>query len=128
MALNLSLNALYAEEFTYAFFLESSVTEADLGKAVTIDTSAAMTMKLTGDNEVIMGRLDTFEDRGDFKIGTVTLKGGFSFPFTGTAPALGEGLVGSATAGVTKSSGAAAAAGQPIVFKVLTDTVEVVLG
>ena len=59
---------------------------------------------------------------------SVTLKGGFSFPFTGTAPALGEGLVGSATAGVTKSSGAAAAAGQPIVFKVLTDTVEVVLG
>lgn len=123
--LNLTLKNLHVEETAFAFYLESSITEDDIGKAVTIDTSAEMTMKLAGNDEVVLGFLDTFEDRGDFKIGAVQQKGGFALPYTGTAPSLGHGIVGSATAGVVKTTGAAATAGQPRVFKVNTAKSEV---
>lgn len=127
---NLTLKSLHVENFAFAFFLAASTTEDDIGKAVTIDDSAEMTMKLAEDGDVVMGRLDTFEDRGDFKIGAVQLKGGFSFPYTGTAPSVGHGIVGDAVAGTVKGTTAAATAGQPIVFKVNTASteVEVVLG
>lgn len=127
---NLTLKNLHVENFAFAFYLEASVTENDIGKAVTVDTSAEITMKLAGDGDVIMGFLDTFEDRGDFKIGAVQLKGGFAFPYTGDVPTIGQGIVGSATAGVVKTTGAPAAAGQPIIFRVNTSAseVEVVLG
>ena len=127
---NLTLKNLHVENFAFAFYLETSVTEDDIGKAVTADTSANMTMKLAGDGDVVMGFLDTFEDRGDFKIGAVQLKGGFAFKYEGTAPTLGNGIVGSATAGLVKDTGAAATAGQPIIFNVDTakSEVEVVLG
>jgi len=127
---NLTLKNIHVENFAFAFYLEASITEDDIGKAVTQDTSAEMTMKLAGDDEVVMGFLDTFEDRGDFKIGAVQQKGGFAFPYEGTLPVLGEGIVGSATAGLVKSTGAAATAGQPRIYVVDTANakVEVTLG
>lgn len=123
--INLTLKNLHVEEFAFAFYLEASITEDDLGKAVTVDDSAEMTVKLAGDGDVILGRLDTFEDRGDFKIGAIQLKGGTAFTYTGTAPSVGHGLVGDAVAGTVKTTAAAAAAGQPIVFKVDTAKTEV---
>lgn len=122
--INLTLKNLHVENFAFAFYLEDSTTESDIGKAVTQDTTAEMTMKLVGDGDVILGFLDTFEDRGDFKIGAVQGKGGFALPYEGTVPALGDGVVGS-TAGVVKTTGAAATAGQPRVFKVDTANSEV---
>lgn len=129
--LNLTLKNIHVEDFAFAFYLNSAITSADIGKAVTQDTSAAMTMKLAGDGDVILGMLDTFEDRGDFKTGAVQLKGGFALPYTGTAPDIGDGVVGSAaTAGAVVGTAAAATAGQPRVFQVNTDAgeVEVTLG
>ena len=77
-------------------------------------------MKLAGDGDRVIGHLSTVEDRtvDGVLVGAVDLKGSYSMYYTGTAPAIGEGVVGSATAGVLKTSGAEAAAGQPIVLYV----------
>jgi hypothetical protein len=51
-----------------------AVTQDDLGKALTLDTTAPNTMKLAGDGDPVHGRLETYEDRsqqGAGKVGTV---------------------------------------------------------
>lgn len=58
------------------FTLASGITTADIGKAVTQDTSGDATMKLAGDGEPILGVLYTVEDRvneGQL-VGTVKLE------------------------------------------------------
>lgn len=125
---NISFKNIHVEEFSFAFYLEASTLETDIGKAVTIDDSAPRTVKLAGAGDRVIGHLSTVEDRTveGVLVGAVDLKGSYSMAYTGTAPAIGEGVVGSATAGVLATSGAAAAAGQPIVLYVDTvnETVE----
>lgn len=43
--------------------ISGSVTQADVGKALTQDTTAPNTYKLAGDNDVIFGRLELLEAR-----------------------------------------------------------------
>jgi len=119
---NITFRNIHVEEFSFSFFLEASIVADDIGKAVTIDDSAARTVKLAGDDDRVVGHLSTVEDRTveGVLVGAVDFKGGYSLPYTGAAPAIGEGVVGSATAGSVKSSGAAAVAGQPIVLFVDT--------
>lgn len=71
--------------------LASGITAADLGKALTQDTSANNTMKLAGDGDPIDAVLLTLEDRTveGSKIGTVT------FRFATTLP-IKSGLSGAA--------------------------------
>lgn len=45
--------------------LAAGITRADEGKALTQDTSAPNTYKLAGDNDLIYGRLEIFEDRAN---------------------------------------------------------------
>jgi len=92
------------EPFKFTYYVSGSVTADDVGKAVALDTTAANTVKLAGDNDIIFGRLETFEDRAvlGVKVGTVARKFKDIVPYTGTAPTIGQSVTGSATAGVVK--------------------------
>lgn len=94
------------DDFLFTYNITGTVTTDDVGKAVTIDTTAASAMKLTGDNDLIMGRLETYEDRSltlGVKVGTVARK------FKSRLPAalshgivVGNAVSGSAVAGQVK--------------------------
>ena len=119
---NVTFQNIHVEEFSLTWYLEASIDEDDIGKGVTIDATAARTVKLAGDGDRVIGHLSTVEDRTveGVLVGAVDLKGAFKMAYTGTAPVVGYGVQGSATAGVLKTSGAAAAAGEPIVVYVDT--------
>ena len=89
------------EDFTFTYYLPSTMTAADVGKALTLDTSKTNAMKLAGAGDVIHGRLETFEDRTQegIKVGAVSRKFRSKLPTTG-AVAIGDNLIGSATPGV----------------------------
>jgi hypothetical protein len=71
------------DDFTFTYNISGAVTQANLGAALTIDTTAASTMKLAGDGAPIHGRLQSYEDRsqqGAGKTGTVQRKFKERFP------------------------------------------------
>lgn len=78
----ISLRGIHVEDFHFPFYLASGITKADEGKAVTLDTTAANTVKLAGDGDPILGRLEVVEVRvGEgVNVGTVALKGGLKLP------------------------------------------------
>lgn len=88
-------------DFMFTYNLAASLTIADVGKAVTLDTSAANTVKLAANADKIFGRLETFEDRISLgiKVGTVSRKFKDKLPKTAAAIAVGDSVTGSATAG-----------------------------
>lgn len=91
------------------FYLESSITAADKGKPVALDATANNTVKLAGDGDAILGKLETYEDRVQegVKTGAVTIMGGVRFTYvTGDAVAVGESIVG-APAGEVKRTATA---------------------
>jgi hypothetical protein len=96
-------------DFQFTYNVSGSVTAADLGKAVAFDTTATNTIKLAGDGDVVIGRLEAFEDRTQegIKVGTVARKIRGKFPvktgLTGfNAVAVGDTVVG-AGAGEVKA-------------------------
>lgn len=91
-------------DFMFTYLVSGTVTAADVGKAVALDTTVANTVKLAGDNDIIFGRLEAYEDRTvlGIKVGTVSRKFKDLVPYTGTAPTPGQSVTGSATAGVVK--------------------------
>lgn len=101
-------NGIHIEESAFPWYLNDSVVQADLGKAMSLDTSANCTATLSIDGEPILGPLLTFEDRVQegTKVGTIEHQGGFKFYYTG-AMAVGDSVVGSATAGSVKAAAAA---------------------
>jgi hypothetical protein len=127
-----SLRGLYHDEFQYPFLLAAGITKADEGKAVTPDASAANTVKLAGDGDRIIGRLEVVEIRVQegINIGTVSIMGGLDYPLKGGEAALvngdavvggGAGTIRKAGAGVVSSfvaTGETSAAGNPVVIKV----------
>ena len=107
MTSGVNLSNIHIEDWHLPFNLASAITEADVGKAVSLDTSAANTVKLTADNEEILGRLEVVEIRASegLRIGTVALQGSLVLPsVNGATPALGAQVTGSATAGVVKTA------------------------
>lgn len=64
------------EDFTFTMYVSGTVTAADVGKAVALDTTAANTVKLAGDADEVFGRLETFEDRTQegIKVGAISRK------------------------------------------------------
>lgn len=102
-----SLNGLYHEDFQYPFNLSGSVTSDDLGKPMSLDTSAANTAKVAGIGDAIIGRLETFEDRTieGIKVGTIALRGGWRFPILDADPlAVGDTAVGAGAGKVKKAA------------------------
>ena len=88
-----SLRGMIHNDFEYTFNLAAAIVAADVGKAVSIDTTAARTVKLAADGDVIIGWLDTFEDRTieGVKVGAVATKGGTNFTRASGAPAVTVG-------------------------------------
>jgi hypothetical protein len=91
------------DDFNFTYNISGAVTQANLGAALTIDTTAASTMKLAGDGAPIHGRLQSCEDRtqqGAGKTGTVQRKFKEKLPAAvGHGIAVGDAVCGSATAG-----------------------------
>lgn len=96
-----TLRGLWSEDFSYTWLLSGSMTAADVGKAMTIDTTANNTAKLAGSGDVIIGRLNSYENRiqEGIVVGAIQHKGNLVFGYTGTVPARGVSVVGSATPG-----------------------------
>jgi len=105
----ISLRGLENELWHFPFMLASGITKDDEGKLVSLDTSAANTVKLAADAEVPIGKLKVVEDRSveGVLVGTVALKGAMSVPTDGAISAVGDSITGSATAGVAKTAVAA---------------------
>lgn len=95
------------EAFHLPFYLEASITAADVGKAVTLDSTAANTVKIAGDGDQIIGRLETFENRSveGVVVGAVATRGGWTFTKSG-AVNVGDTVVG-APNGEVKAAAAA---------------------
>lgn len=106
-----SLRGLYVEAFQWTF-LGTALTAADVGKAVTLDTSAANTVKLAGDGDKILGILEVVEVRTQDSVitCTVALYGGYKFLVNPNAtasspdetPAVGDFLEGGTATGPLK--------------------------
>lgn len=97
----LSKKGRYLENWQEAFELASTITAADVGKAVTVDTAAPKRVKLAGDGDTILGRLEVVEIRTqeDFNIGTVSLKGFNWFPVKASLSGVNIPLVGDTIVG-----------------------------
>jgi hypothetical protein len=103
----ISLRGMTHEKFHYPFYLASGTVIGDVGKAVTLDSTAANTVKLAGDGDTIIGKLVTVEDRSveGVLVGTVALRGGFRFTEVGSptyALAVGDSVIG-AGSGLVKA-------------------------
>lgn len=120
-----TLRGFYNEAYQFTFNLAAGITRADVGKVVTIDVSAANTVKLAVADEVPFGILHTFEDRiqEGIKVGTVGLKDSLSVATTGVV-AVGDSIAGSATPGIVKK---ATAANATKVVEILTGNQAVVM-
>ena len=100
--------AFTLEDFLFTYYISGTVSDAtDAGKAVTLDITAANTMKLTGDNDPVMGRLEKYEDRTvlAIKVGTVARRFKCKLPASiGHGIVLGNAVSGSAVAGLVKAA------------------------
>ena len=95
--------AIPANDLT--FVVDSAISEADEGKVVTQDTSAANKVKLAGAGDPIFGRLERVEDRvvEGVKVGNVKIIGGMELPIaSGYTPEVGDAIIGAAGGYVTK--------------------------
>lgn len=107
-----SLRGLYVEAFIWTFLGATGMTAADVGKAVTLDTTANNTVKLAGDGNAIIGILESVEVRTQDGVITcaVATRGGFKFLLNPNAtasspdetPAVGEYIEGGTATDTTK--------------------------
>lgn len=109
-----NLNAVVTQTFTFNEFiftmnLSGTVTAADVGKAVTLDTTKPNTVKLAGAGDAVFGRLETFEDRTQegVKVGAIARKFRTKLPLADSltgpdVPVVGDTVVG-AGSGVVKA-------------------------
>jgi hypothetical protein len=99
-----TLRGYHMEDWSFTFNLAAGITGADVGKAVSVDASGPNKVKLSGDTDVIIGRLETVEDRtveGQL-VGAVELKFANTLPIkTGETVVVG-GSVQGAGAGEVK--------------------------
>lgn len=91
----ISHRGILQEDFNLPYFLAAAIVRADIGKALSLDTTAARTVKLAADGDVIHGVLVSFEDRAieGIKVGTVATKGGFGLVRATGAPAVTVGAI-----------------------------------
>lgn len=99
----ISLVGIPHSEFRRTVYLAAGIVAADVGKPVTLDTTADNTFKLAGADDVIVGNLKVVENRVQeaILVGTVEFKGGFTWTKSGVV-ARGDGVVG-AGAGAVKT-------------------------
>lgn len=73
-----SLDGFNIEPFIFTFKLNSGITVADIGKAVSMDGTTANRVKLSADTDAILGRLETYD--------SVTQTGAVALKFIGRLP------------------------------------------
>lgn len=103
------LRGIHFEDWHLPFNLAAGITAGDVGKAVTLDATAANTVKLAGDGDAVLGRLEVVESRVQegVLVGTVALKFAGVLPVkTGQVVAVGNTVVG-AGAGEVKAAATA---------------------
>lgn len=92
-----SLRGFHFENFNLTVNLAAGITKDDLGKAVAVDATGSNKVKLAGDGDHIIGRLEVVEDRtveGQL-IGTVAFKFANLLPIkSGSTVAAGDTVVG----------------------------------
>lgn len=107
------------------FILAAGIKAEHVGLAVAQDTSAANTVKLAGDGDAIVGRLESFEDRTATEgvvVGAVKLVGGLELKKSAAAMSVGDPVVGAGD-GLVKTG---TAANGIVVWEVRTDSVIVI--
>jgi hypothetical protein len=114
-----TLKGYFMEAYQFTVLLSGSIVAADVGKALTQDTTVANTFKLAGDGDPIHARLETYEDRVQegIKVGTAAFHFANELPIksgltAGAVVAVGSTLVG---AGAGEVKNAAPVAGVPVV-------------
>lgn len=109
-----TLRGFYDRTWNLTWVLAAGITRADIGKAMAQDPSAPNQAKLAGDNEDIIGFLESYENRvqENIVVGAICHKFSESLPYVGTVPAIGDQVCGSATPGSVKTATAALAAGR----------------
>ena len=120
-----SINGLIDEVAQVTWNLAAGIVKADEGKAVTQDTTAANTVKLAGDGDLILGRLEIVEIRSQegIAVGTVSMRGGMSFVVNPNAtasspdetPAVGDYLSGGTATDTTKGYVQKASTGNTVI-------------
>lgn len=104
-----TMKGFHQEAFHLTMNLSGTVTAADIGKAVSVDTTAANTAKLATDGDVIIGRLASYENRTNegIVVGAVEFRFANTLPIaTGETVNVGDTAVG-AGAGAVKSAATA---------------------
>ncbi|BCJ91787.1 hypothetical protein IZ6_25220 [Terrihabitans soli] len=100
-----SLQGFHFEDSLFTFKLANGITKADEGKAVAFG-AAANTVKLVGDGDAIIGRLEVVEDRkveGQL-VGTVALRFINTLPKgAGETITIGQSVCGDGTAGAVRA-------------------------
>lgn len=93
-------------DYTFTMNVSGSVTQADVGKAVALDTTNPNTVKLAGAGDVVYGRLETVETGGldGLTVGAISRKFRSVLPTDGTTITVGQSVVGGATAGAVKAA------------------------
>lgn len=102
-----TLQGYYFDDWQFTFNLAAGITTADIGKAVSIDTSADNKVKLAGDGDPIFGRLISVEDRSQegLLVGAVALKFASTLPIKdGEVVARGDSVQGAGSGEVKKLS------------------------
>ena len=104
IGVGVSLRGIPVDTFDFTWNLNSAIVAADVGKALSIDTTAANTLKLAADTDAVIGWLTSYENRVQegIKVGTASLKGCTDFTYSSTAPTVG-GQIQGAGAGVVKT-------------------------
>lgn len=100
-----TLRGYHFEDWSFTFNLATGITAADIGKAVSLDTTGNNKVKLAGDGDVIVGMLSTVEDRvveGQL-VGAVELKFANILPIkSGNTVAVGDSVQGAGGGEVKK--------------------------
>ena len=121
--LGVSFKSIIDNSQTYTILLASGITEADEGKALSLDTSAANTAKLAADDDEIIGYLGRVENRivESELVGQLVAGNSFALPIKssltgGDVVALGSYALG---AGSGEIKGSATATGKFRVVELL---------
>lgn len=104
-----TLRGFHWEYSSLTFNLASTIVAADIGKAVSLDTSGNNKVKLAADGDAIVGRLSTVEDRvvEGIRVGAVELQFANVLPIAASAVAtlaVGNTVVGAGN-GEVKAAG-----------------------
>lgn len=102
-----SLRGFHFEDFILTFNLAAGIVAADAGKAVSIDTSGPVKVKLAADGDFIIGRLEVVEDRKveGTLVGAVALKFSNLLPIkAASGVAVGDTVVGAGAGEIKKAT------------------------